>query len=210
MHLKFKRNTRYSIQNARYGFTLIELLITIFLVSVGLIGVLAFFNSSLQSQFDAKNEVIAAGLAQEATELVRNIVENNFLNNDPKWYKEIANASNGNSSCDWLDIESLTDHKCWNSSDNVKKISVCIDTSNNRYYQCPNVSSANKKTTDFLRKVVITGADVNGSGVNLETGDCLNVLAIVGWPSSNSACASNINNCPYKTTSTDIICKPRQ
>ncbi|OGI27610.1 MAG: hypothetical protein A2359_04780 [Candidatus Moranbacteria bacterium RIFOXYB1_FULL_43_19] len=196
------------------GFTLIELLITIFLISVGLIGVISFFNTNLQSQFEAKNEVIAAGLAQEATELVRNIVDYNFLNDNTKWYTEIAVDQNGTSNCDWLDVESLTNHKCWNSSDNYKFIGVCIDILNGQYYQCQNVGNENRKYTDFLRKVVAKGENVNDkfelpNGIDLDAGDCLKVEATVGWPKSNAACANDIAMCPQKTTSTDIICKPR-
>src|SRR4030042_4829103 len=174
------------------GFTLIELLITIFLISVGLIGVISFFNSSLQSQFDAKNEVIAAGLAQEATELVRNIVDYNYLNNDPKWYKEIANSKDGSSSCDWLDLDSLSDHEC-ESSDNSKKIIVCIDNLKGFYYQCS--SAGGGKETDFLRKVIIKGENVNGvnelpNNIDLDAGDCLKVVATVGWPNTDTACTA--------------------
>ncbi len=103
MHLKFKRNTRYSMQNTRYGFTLIELLITIFLASVGLIGILAFFNSSIQSQFDAKNEVIAVGLAQEGPELVRNLAEYKKLKGDS--WATISSYLNG---CVRIDRRSAT------------------------------------------------------------------------------------------------------
>ena len=185
------------------GFTLIELLITIFLVSVGLIGVIAFLNASLSSQFEAKNEVIAAGLAQEATELVRNIVENNFLNNNPNWYQQIATSKNGTSNCKWLDVDSLSDHKCWTGN----SFDVCINGPDGRYLQCPHAVGG--KETDFLREIEVRGEEVNEDpGIDIEDGDCLNILVTVGWPRSDTACAANVADCPKKTTAKDVICEP--
>ncbi|MDD5490071.1 MAG: prepilin-type N-terminal cleavage/methylation domain-containing protein [Candidatus Moranbacteria bacterium] len=205
-----KRSRRVSNPKFREGFTLIELLITIFLISVGLIGVIAFFNSNLQSQFGAKNEIIAAGLAQEGTELVRNIVEYNFLNDvSGKWYRGLCvsgcKPDKTSNLCRAIDYTSLKDHNCEN------KISLCFDGA--RYYECPNNGNASK--TDFKRDIDIGGENVNGinespNGINLDAGDCLNVTATVGWPISDDDCANDIANCPYKTVSTDIICKPRQ
>jgi len=179
------------------GFTLIELLITIFLVSVGLVGVLAFFSSSLTSQFDAKNEVIAAGLAQEGTELVRNIVDYNYFNNVPgKWYNGLCTRGckpdKTSNLCKAVDFTSLNDHNCEN------RVSICFD--GGRYYECPN--SGNAKETGFKRDVDIAGENVNGinelpDGIDLDAGDCLNVVATVTWSGRT-------------TKSTDIICKPRQ
>lgn len=179
------------------GFTLIEIVITVFLVSVGLVGVLAFFSSSLTSQFDAKNEVIAAGLAQEATELVRNIVDYNYLNGaSGGWYdnlcKKNCKTDKADNKCKAIDYTSLSDHKCEN------KVSICFDGS--RYYECPNSGNANE--TDFKRDIDIAGENVNGisevlNGIDLDAGDCLNVVATVTWSDRT-------------TKSTDIVCKPRQ
>ena len=66
------------------------MLVVIFVLGVGLIGALSFFNINLNNQFEAKQELIAAGLAQEGADLVRNIVDYNYLNNKPTWYNEIA------------------------------------------------------------------------------------------------------------------------
>jgi len=188
------------------GFTLVELLITIFLVSVGLIGSISFFNSSLQSQFDAKNEVIAAGLAQEATELVRNIVDYNFLK-PQSWWNEIVANSNAANGCDLIDKYSLDNHKCKNTASG-KKMNVCFD--GQFYYQCP-TGAPSHPVTIFRRKLEVVGENVNDTaGYQLEDGDCLEVTATVGWPNTNPDCNSNIISCPYKTVSTDIICKPRQ
>lgn len=195
------------------GFTLIELLITIFLVSVGLIGVIVFFNASLQSQFDAKNEVIAAGLAQEGTELVRSIVDYNFLNNNPNgWYDELTNKDVSTVYCTSVDREILFGDafKC---KSKPKKTTVCFDPTKGIYSQADNNEKCTGSgvKTEFERQLAISGYNTDNSGsIDLEAGDCLQVKVTVGWPNSDSNCASNINNCAKKTESTDIICKPRQ
>lgn len=197
------------------GFTLVELLITIFLISVGLIGVISFFNSSLQSQFDAKNEVIAAGLAQEATELVRNIVDNNFLN-DSDWYQSLYDDITNTSSCKAIDRRSIVFdptypqyyHKCITANYPF----VCFNAGSSTYYQC-NLNPNDPEKTIFFRSLAISGHDMDSplNGVDLSAeGDCLDVVATVGWPNTDAACANDISACPYKTASTDIICKPRQ
>lgn len=178
------------------GFTLIELLITIFFVSVGLIGVIAFFNASLQSQFDAKSEVIAAGLAQEGTELVRNIVDYNFLN-DEKWWNEIATNDNGNSNCSTIDYVSLTDHKCIIPASGKKKE---IFFNGSRYRQA---NSGENGNTIFMRGIDISPENMVGpappppANISLDNGDCLKVVSTVTWSDR-------------ETKATDIICKPRQ
>ncbi|MDI6777588.1 MAG: type II secretion system protein [Patescibacteria group bacterium] len=174
------------------GFTLVELLVTIFLVSVGLVGVLSFFNSSLQSNFEAKNELIAAGLAQEGTELVRNIIDYNYLNGDDWWKnvcKKNCKADKTDNQCKAIDYTSLSDHNCEN------KVAICLDSSIERYYECPNMGHSNE--TDYSRDIDVYGVDMNGGGIDLDAGDCLNVTVKVTWNDRT-------------TTATDVICKPRQ
>lgn len=107
------------------GFTLIEMLIVIFFVGVGLVGVLTFFNSSLRSNFEAKNELIAAGLAQEGAELVRNLAEYKKLNGSD--WNTIKNLL---ASCNHIDYRSLATHACQNSANNE----ICL--ASGQYKQC--------------------------------------------------------------------------
>lgn len=149
------------------GFTLIEIMITVFFVSVGLIGVIAFFNSSLESNFEAKNELIAAGLAQEGAELVRNIKDYNQLNSSSglKWYGNLWSASAGGSSlCRAADYGSLSSHACTNLR------YVCF--SGGRYFQCADGSPGQ---TQFERSITLARVG------NLDDGGRLEVLSSVKW-----------------------------
>lgn len=61
------------------GFSLIESLLSIFVMSVGLMTIVAVISGSLRSSYDTQDTIIAAELAQEGVELVRNIRDNNFV-----------------------------------------------------------------------------------------------------------------------------------
>jgi len=168
------------------GFTLIEMMVVIFVVGIGLVGALSFFNINISNQSEAKNELIAAGLAQESVDLVRNVVDYNYLKGN-SWYKNLSNKNGSSNSCKNIDVNSLASHDCGSSNN---KNNICIDA-NKRYYQCDD------STQTFTRTLDITGVDINGSGVDLDLGDCLNVSVAVSWNGRT-------------TESKDIICKPRQ
>lgn len=128
------------MRNEKKGFTLIEVLVVVFVLGVGLIGALSFFNINLNNQFEAKNELIAAGLAQEGADLVRNIKDYNQLNS-LIWNNNLDTGI----ACSEIDFDSLSNHRC----SNVGTGDVCIDA-NSRYYQC---ASGN---TSFKRNISIT------------------------------------------------------
>jgi prepilin-type N-terminal cleavage/methylation domain-containing protein len=125
------------------GFTLVELLVTVFLVGVGLIGVVSFFNASMQSQFDAKKEVIAAGLAQEGAELARNLIEYKRSNGD-SWSKISADMA----SCGRIDYRSFTGspRACNNGSNTY----ICF--SGGRYRQCDSGTADMRRTLEVSQR----------------------------------------------------------
>ncbi len=127
------------IQNSSRGFTLIEMMVVVVVVSIGLIGALSFFSINLNNQFEAKQELIASGLAQEGAELVSNIRDYNKLNG----YAWDTNLGYANTSCTAIDFNAATSHQCSTGS------GVCLDA-NGRYYQCAS------GTTGFTRTVAVS------------------------------------------------------
>ena len=125
------------------AFTLIEMLVVVFVVGIGLVGALSFFNINLNNQFEAKNELIAAGLAQEGADLVRNIRDYNLLNSKA-WDFNLAG-------CTKIDFYSLANHQCSNVG-----TAVCVDA-NNRYYQCASGNAV------FTRSVSVGNVGADGS-----------------------------------------------
>ena len=75
------------------GFTLLEVIITIFIVAVGLVGILNLVNISLKGPALSKDRLIASGLAQEGIEIVRDIRKSNIEWSDWEWYGSIATST---------------------------------------------------------------------------------------------------------------------
>jgi prepilin-type N-terminal cleavage/methylation domain-containing protein len=60
------------------GFTLLELMITIMVISIGILGIFGLISNTMQSAEELKSRLVAAYLAQEGIELVRNSRDNNW------------------------------------------------------------------------------------------------------------------------------------
>lgn len=160
----------------RNGFSLIEIIVTIGIVGIGLIGLLAFFKFSLDSQQEMKNELIAAGLAQEATEILRNIRDHNQLV-DNTWYANLYSAPPGTASlCKAVDYTKLASYGCFNDADDSHDY-VCLDTGTGVYSQC---GSTDAKKTEFTRTIEIIPLGVDVDSV-LDPGEYLQVTATVSW-----------------------------
>lgn len=67
------------------GFTIIELVISIFVLSVGVVGVFSAFSMMVILTADTADRLTATYLAQEGMEIVRNIRDNNWLKKDVSW-----------------------------------------------------------------------------------------------------------------------------
>ncbi len=84
------------------AFTIIELVITIFILSVAVIGVYNAFSTMVVLTANASNRLTAAYLAQEGMELVRNIRDTNWTN-DYDWRCGLAGVTGtcdvGNKDC---------------------------------------------------------------------------------------------------------------
>ena len=61
------------------GFSLIETIVAVFLITVGLIASVDLITKGLRGSIDSRDQLIAAELAQEGIELVRNIRDNNWV-----------------------------------------------------------------------------------------------------------------------------------
>ncbi len=73
------------IKNNKKGLTLIELMITVFVISIGLVGTMNLVQNTLRSAAIVRSNLTAAYLAQEGVELVRNIRDTNWINPAKDW-----------------------------------------------------------------------------------------------------------------------------
>lgn len=64
------------------AFSFVEVMISVFLLSVGMVAIITLMSGSLRDSLDSRNQIIAAGLAQEGAELVKNIRDTNWIVGD--------------------------------------------------------------------------------------------------------------------------------
>lgn len=71
------------MHNRERGFTLVETLVSMAVLTMGIIPALALSNNAVSVAFVIRDDLIAAGLAQEGIEVVQAIRDDNWLNNRP-------------------------------------------------------------------------------------------------------------------------------
>ena len=79
------------------GFSLIEVLLSVFIITVAVLGLYNGVSYSFNSIEKAKNKLIATYLAEEGIELVKNIRDINFSSEeeDAKWNDGFSNCESG-------------------------------------------------------------------------------------------------------------------
>ncbi len=142
------------------GFTIIELIISIFVLSVAVVGVFSAFSMVTILTSDATDRLIATYLAQEGAEIVRNIRDTNWLNMDA-----VGCVSEAECPVSWLyGLDNCnTPSGCgadYNSNylDSSQSGYLCIDEDSGFYMY----NAVNCFITKFKRKItIIPIADVN-------------------------------------------------
>lgn len=146
------------------GFTIIELIISIFILSIGIVGIFSSFSMVVILTSDSSRRLTASYLAQEGMEVVRNIRDTNWLYMDAgipagtTWVSGLG--VDDTPSCDKgceLDYKTTnTSIKPWPAG-NIKGDYLYIDVSG--FYN----KDASGSATKFKRKVIITPVtDVDG------------------------------------------------
>ena len=156
------------------------MLVVVFVVGIGLVGALSFFNININNQNEVKNELIAAGLAQEGADLVRNRIDFEKMKGS-SWASIVLGLRTdlGSGGCNYIDYKSLTDtsHSC--SSGNE---SVCF--SGGRYQQCPGGTDIGMKRTLEIKP------NSNGDG-------SLVIVCTVSWNGRSTKSTDIIYNNAY-------------
>ena len=133
--------------SATHGFSLLEVVIAMFVLSVGMLGVMQLMSGTLRYSFNQRDAVIASQLAQEGVELVYNIRDTNMVAGNE--------AFNGISGGSWR-IDATSSVPVLTGS---TAFSLYDRTSDHAYTH--NASSATE--TRFSRKIVVN--DINSGSI---------------------------------------------
>jgi len=133
------------------GFTVIELIITIFILSLAIVGIYGAFSIMLILTSDISDRLTAAYLAQEGIEIIRNIRDTNWIKNaanpDSVFWDEGLSLCEDRTSCQADYITTGSDSNPvfpWNENSYLK-----IDETNSFY------SYGAGTKTKFRRKITI-------------------------------------------------------
>ncbi len=73
------------MNNKEKAFTLLEVMVAIFVITVGITGILNLISYNISSAMVSRSQIIAADLTQEGLEVVRAIRDNNWLQGLNPW-----------------------------------------------------------------------------------------------------------------------------
>ena len=148
------------------GFTIIEILVAFTIITIGLLGVVSLVVQNLQVQNVNRNYVVAAMLAQEGIELVRNQRDLNWLTSGNDWDEDINDFdTDGTYAIDHDDTPPFND-----APDLVSDNGAQLSIDGNNYY----VHGAGNATPFYrLISVALIGVDE------------LKVIAHVQWQERN-------------------------
>ncbi len=131
------------------GFTLLEITVVIFIIVLGMMGILSLVNQNVQVEYVNKNMVIGSQLAQEGLELVRNKRDVNWLKEED-WEHSSTTASAFDIVQDKtyaIDYTGVIDA----APNNINDAGAKLYQDNNGFY----VSSATAKPTGFSRLITV-------------------------------------------------------
>lgn len=134
------------------GFTLIEVIIAISIIVVGIISCISLISSSVSGATTGKSKIIAAGLAQEGVEIVRNIRDNNWAN----YKRTIDTWRDGLSEGDWLvqyNNQSLIPYSNMQLKKNLNGLYQYVIGANTGFYRKINISYIGNNQIKVLSEV---------------------------------------------------------
>lgn len=81
------------LKNSKKGFSIGEVIISLFVITVGIVAAVGLIAKSISQSIDSRNEIIAAQLAQEGSELVRNLRDNTFIVDSANPFKWLTDGN---------------------------------------------------------------------------------------------------------------------
>ncbi|HBI33892.1 MAG TPA: hypothetical protein DEA43_02665 [Candidatus Moranbacteria bacterium] len=158
----------------KQGFSLVEVLISLLVLSIGISSVLFLMTANTKNSINAKNQIIASGLAQEGIELVRNLKDNN-----PATFTTDITTQND------YRIDYTFSYDAFRNSNNASNAQKQLFLNGNGFYSHSNGVGA--ISTKFYRKISVSIATVSLKKV-------ATITSYVSWNDSGIPAVCNVAN----------------
>lgn len=182
---------REKLQN---GFSTPEVILSIFLVSVGMVAIIAVMTSSLRYSYQNQDVIIATALAQEGLELVRNIRDNDFADGGTGFPGSSFDRRDRYCRTDWDDTQVRCRRNDWNNLATPTRYDLQLATG------LYNHGGAGQGQGEYSRYLYIEYDDTAGQEKAL-------VRSFVTWGSGrvppddgNSSQCTTVNSCVFLET----------
>ena len=177
-------------KKTKKGFSLIEVLVSLTILTLGIASISMLMLSNIKNSQEAKNQIVAMGLAQEGIEIVRNMKDNNLTFS--------TDVKNSDTSSDFFVEPSasfanmLTPAGGHVNDDANKRLGLDSNSMYKHYL-------SGDTPTKFYRKIVISISVVDSKNVST-------VTSVVSWnssaatefpPSHDLAKCTIANSCAY-------------
>lgn len=152
------------------GFTLVEAIVAMGVIAVGFVGSLVLLSKSAAQASALKDRVVAAHLAEEGIEVIRNIRDTNWLSSSPDWLRGLIEPPDvpvGTSVTGIVDYNDI-----FLDSNNITDSKKCLSWNGTFYFHDPSCN------TPFKRQIVLTKKTDVISGTNV---NYLEVKSVVEW-----------------------------
>lgn len=163
--------------STRKGFSFVEVILSVFVLSTGLLSVMALMTTNLRHSMESRKTIIASGLAQEGMELVVNKAEDNIVKGG------ISNQFNSLGDNDLYCI-GLTAASGIQYVSNCSNFSLWFRDTGQLFYT--HNSGGGGEGTLFKRKVVIRSS---GAGTNKT------ITSFVWWRSGAAPTMATLGTC---------------
>ena len=146
---------KISVRRSNNGQLLIELMVAMSVMVIGLLGIFAVLSQTIGLNKIASNQYVAANLASEGIEVVKNILDTNTINNRP-WNEGLSVNGDYGVQYNSTAVDSLLTNKKLYYNPGTGKYSYDI--------------SSGSKTTNFRRIITLTNSQ-----------DEITVVSRVAW-----------------------------
>lgn len=180
-------NFYFNKRDKESGFSLMEVMVSVAIISFTFVGMMSLFTYNIKLEIQDRNRIIAAYLAQEAIEVVRQQRDNNWLNSRSTWNE--IDKGNGNIIVYLPNPENIqfnpeVTKSGWDIAVSNSDPKKSIYLYNGNYVQENNSgfnpASSGWKTTAFTRSLSITAEDNDGFG-NVVADARMKIVVTVGY-----------------------------